>query len=221
MATKKLALLLSLLIGTSVLLVSCESDEDNKIALAQECLNDLTDSSTNPEIQACIDKVSGIETPQAYTIRCSARFLSGGLTTSKIVTAFKDYDDAPANEKEATLIDNLALTSVGAADAAYADCAKTNVPGLLYIASLTRVGTLIVVNGAGGGDIQQAIDNCESGAQNCNLTAIAESVLTLSDLYCKGDAAQEQVCIDIATAEANAGGDLEQLAQILLNQFKD
>jgi len=202
-----------------VTLSSCEEDVDNTLAKAQQCLNKVVIPG---DAQACKDMVEGIEKPEAYAIKCSASFFLGGLTTTKIVNAFTLFDDAAENEKEAVLIENLALTSTTVATAAYDECAKAGIPGLLKIAALVQIGTM--VDSQAGGDVSAQIDACianpGSGAGQCDLTSIAESALLLSDSYCKGESADEQICIDIASAEASAGGDLEALATLLLNQIK-
>ncbi|MEK6555236.1 MAG: hypothetical protein AABZ31_08350 [Bdellovibrionota bacterium] len=185
--TKILVLLVCGAIVTTTL-SSCEEEEDNKVAKAQKCLNDLTDASSDAEAQACMDKISGIESTGAYTIRCSATFFMGGLTTSKIVDAFKLHSDAAANEKEAVLIENLSLSSTAEANAAYDFCEKTGIPGLLKIAALVQIGTM--VSSQAGGDISAQIDACianpGTNPGECDLTSIASSALVLADSYCKG-----------------------------------
>lgn len=213
---------LRLVLGLSLIgvfaLSSCEESDDNKIAQAQECLNKLSDTSPSADIQACMDKVSGIETEQAYGILCSGSFLKGGLTTNKIVTAFDNADTQPAAQKEAKLIEGLSLTSTAVADQAYENCAKTNTPGLIYIASLVKIGTFINVLGTGG-SIDAKIDDCIASPSTCQLAEVGEAIPTIANLYCKGDAKDEQVCKDLEAAIASAGGDYQQMAINLLNQF--
>lgn len=201
-------------------LVACESEEDNKILAAQECFNDLSDTATDPQVDACLAKISGIETAGAYTIRCSGEFLKGGLTTSKLVAAFDGYKTQPKADQEAYLIDALALDpDEFAADQAYADCAKTETPGLNYIATLSRFGTKVKHLG-GGGTIATSIANCVADPNLCDNEAIGEMAVNMADLYCKGDAIEQQICIDIASAQAAAGDDYAAIAAALLAQIE-
>jgi hypothetical protein len=204
-------------VGFSVVvtLSSCEEDVDNTLAKAQQCLNKVVAPG---DAQACKDMVEGIEKPEAYAIKCSASFFLGGLTTTKIVNAFTLFDDAADNEKEAVLIENLALTSAPAANSAYDECSKAGIPGLLKIAALVQIGT--IVNLQPGADIGAKIDQCVNFPGTCNLTGVAQSAVLLADSYCKGESVDEQICIDIASAQASAGGDLAVLATLLLNQIK-
>lgn len=198
-------------------LAACESEEDNKILAAQLCFNDLSDAASDAQVDACLAKISGIHSENAYTIRCSGEFLKGGLTTAKLITAFDGYKTQPKANQEAYLIEQLALDpDEFAADQAYADCARTGTPGLNYIATLSRFGTKIKHMGAGGTFADQIAD-CATG--NCDNAAIGEMVVSMADLYCKGDAIEQQICIDIASAEAAAGGDYAAIAAALLAQI--
>lgn len=213
-------ILIGLITVLSLGLISCESEEDNKILAAQECFNDLADTASAAQVDACMAKIAGIETQNAYTIRCSGEFLKGGLTTLKLVTAFDGYKTQPKANQEAYLIEQLALDpNEFAADQAYSDCAKTGTPGLNYIATLSRFGTKVKHLG-GGGTIATSISNCIATPTLCDNQAIGEMVVNMADLYCKGDAVQQQICIDIASAEAASGNDFAAIAAALLAQIQ-
>lgn len=209
----------SLVFALSFGLTSCESEEDNKILAAQECFNKLSDAASDAQVDACLAKIDGIESNGAYVIRCSGEFQKGGLTTAKLVTAFDGYkNELPANQ-EAFLIDQLALDPPAtSADQAYSDCAKTGIPGLNYIATLSRFGTKVKHLG-GGGSIATSISNCVADPTLCDNQAIGEMVVNMSDLYCKGDAVDQQICIDIASAEAASPGNFAAIAAALLAQI--
>ncbi len=209
----------SLCFGITLSLVACESDEDNKILAAQMCFNELTDSATSTEVDTCLAKINGIESENAYVIRCSGEFLKGGLTTTKLMTAFDGYKAQPKANQEAYLVDQLSLDPLAtSADQAYSDCARTGIPGLSYIATLSRLGTKVKHLG-GGGSITAAITNCVNDPTLCDNQAIGEMAVSMADLYCKGDAIKQQICIDIASAKAAAGTDLAAVAAALLAQI--
>ena len=107
-----------LVVGMVVLsfgLLSCEEDEDNKLAKAQQCLDGLNDGSAVAEAQACAEKVSGLSSPASYVIRCSVGFFVGNVRTTKIAQAFDAYEDAPENEKAQVLIGALAQNTTAQA----------------------------------------------------------------------------------------------------------
>lgn len=214
-----------LLIFSSVFLLSCEEENDNKVARAQECLNHATPATA----QTCFDMVAGINTQHANVVKCGASFLTGGLTSDKIATAFENSKDASDADKESVLIEALAFTDntpavdINAANNAYTYCSLSQLPGLNYVAALCRVGTM-VVNATGGtgdpGGIDSDLTNCVNTPANCDMDAIGQTVVELSDLYCAGEAADDQICTDINSAIANnAPGDYEAIAAALLLYF--
>lgn len=226
--------IMSLAAISVLFLISCEDADDRKIASAQKCLNgigDRTGTDLSNYVQSCMDKIAGMNNEQANIIFCSGYFLKGGLTNSKIISAFGAYNDAPSEEKEAVLIKQLSLGDSSVpdakanADAAYHYCQKTNVPGLAYVASLCRIGTYVDQMNCGGScaDIRDAIDhfvgNIGSGASDADKQAVGEMVNDLSTVYCQGEAKESNICIEINSAKQAANGDLVALAEILLNQF--
>jgi hypothetical protein len=209
---------------STALLTSCEDAEDRKLASAQKCLNgvgDRTGVDLSNYAQMCMDKIAGMDNVQANNIFCAGYFLKGGLTNSKIITAFDLYNDAAEADKEAVLIENLSLgvggTAVADSNSAYTYCSKTGVAGLIYVASLCRIGTF--VDQAAGAtiddQIQDFIDNASAGDQ----TAVGEMIDDLSEVYCQGEAKESNLCIEINSAKQAAGTNYEQLAEILLAQF--
>jgi hypothetical protein len=223
------AIIFSTAFVCAIFLTSCEDAEDRKIASAQKCLNGLGDSPTQAAVDVCIGKVAGIDNEQSNIILCSAYFIRGGLTNSKIITAFDTYDDAAAADKEATLIDLLSLGSGGSsksdADNAFTYCNKTGIAGLAYVASLCRIGTYVDQMTCAGtcSNVDEAIDyfvgNIGPGASTADKEAVGEMVGTLSELYCQGEAKESNICVEIFSAQQAAGTDYELLAEILLNQF--
>ena len=66
---------------------------------------------------------------------------------------------------------------------------------------------------------QREPDTSTANPNDCDLESVGEMLVDMSDLYCKGDKADEQICLDIAAAEAGAGGDYEAIALALLAQI--
>lgn len=172
--------LLALTILTSILslslLSSCESKDDNKMAGAQECMDNLKDTDPASSAQACEDMVAGISTPQSYVIRCSAQFFIGGITTQKILDAFEAFENASDNQKASILMDSLSqadpadLTdsdlAIAQAEQTYDACKLAQSPSLLYIATASKTGTIIKNSGVPG---CAATDSCDAGTVTDNL----------------------------------------------------
>jgi hypothetical protein len=141
-------------------LSSCETKDDNKMAGAQECMDDLKDTDAPAKAMACEDMISGITTPQSYVIRCSAQFFVGGITTEKILDAFEAFENASDNQKASVLIYALSQTdasdpndndlAIAQAEKTYNACKLAKSPSLLYIATASQTGTIIKNSGPMG-----------------------------------------------------------------------
>src|SRR4051812_40545203 len=82
----------------SVILVSCGKKDADKIGEAQLCL----DKATPATAAECKVMVEGIEATGAYTIRCSANFISEGFTqAARFKQAFDAFDNNSTNNTEA------------------------------------------------------------------------------------------------------------------------
>jgi hypothetical protein len=199
---KKILILLTAALALTVFTTGCEEDADNKMSAAQKCLDDLDDTtSTDPEALACLTKINGIETPESYVIRCGIRFFVGGLKTQNIIDAFDDYEGASEANKANALMTALQQTSINEANETFLACQKSGVSSLIYIASASRVGTMVALS-PGGGDLA----TCAATPGTCNDTDVGEAVIALSNAYCVGDAKETQVCSEVASAIEAAGG---------------
>src|SRR5690606_13268518 len=72
-----------------------------------------------------------------------AKFLAGGLTTSKIVDAYKELEDSEGDNKESIFISYLALSPLNLATEAATYCRATGVEGFIYLADLAVVGSVL------------------------------------------------------------------------------
>jgi hypothetical protein len=206
--------LVIILVAFSV--IGCEEEEDNQIAQAQQCLDGLRDSDN---AQVCINKVNGLNSAEANIIRCHASFHLGGITTTSIVAAVSDYESAPAADKEATLLVALSQTPDSSrSNTTYSYCAKTGVPGLVYMATISNMGTIVKEFGANP-DPATAMAAC-AGGTSCEEDVIGEMAVNLYDIYCVGGASQTQICTDINSSINNVGaGNYQAIGEELLQYF--
>lgn len=210
-------------------LSACEDEESNKINQAQACLDKVDDSNPASAV-ACEKYIKGVNSQQAWVLRCSIDFIEGGLTNSRIIQAFKDLDDTDGanSTKEAYFIANLALSSTAAADDAFESCQKSKVASLIYIASFSRAGAYLNAAGNALGDdiidangnideaaLDAAIDSCANGDATCDLDAIGESIITLESIYCTGANKNSEACEEVNLAIENGGGTPEGVGEIL------
>lgn len=193
-----------LFIALSSFLLGCEADEDNAILQAQECFNHVDDSTavgaaSDAVAAGCVAYLGASSSPKANLLRCGIEFWRGGLRTTTLVTAFDNQKLAPANEKEATLIKDLGLSSNAVADTAYNYCKSANAPGMFYIAGLVRLGTYMQTANAGNGTAAAIIAACQ-GDGTCNSAAMGEMLIDIGSAYCVGESATSDVCVAMNTA---------------------
>lgn len=199
----RLILLFSLIIS-SLVFTACESDDDEKMLSAQNCFNALSDTipigSRPAAIATCRAKLGGLTSPDAQLINCGLELWAGGLDTVTVSNAFDAAEGVPENQKEATLIANLSLTSTAVADNAYNYCYASGASGMIYVAGLIKLGTYMdSVGGAGAPD--NYIDACLAGAPNaCASTANGEMLIEMSDSYCVGESEENDVCQALGAA---------------------
>lgn len=207
-----------LIVGVLCLVcASCENDESDKLAQAQNCLDNVP--SSNPTAaNSCMSYVSGLDSEQANIIKCSIKFLAGGLTTDKISDAYKQLNDDSVTDKEAFYISMLALSPASLASEAADYCERSGVKGLIYLANLSVVGSVLMeeigVTGIPDAtDVQNALTACQSAPGTCDDTAIGTAVLVVADSYCAGSSADAGICSQINEAVLAAGTDPAAIAQ--------
>lgn len=194
--------------------LGCETKDDNKLAAAQDCLDNLRDSDGNAAAQSCADKVAGLTSPESYVIRCSVDFFVGGVKSSDIADAFAAYNNAAESAKAAILMANLAQSTKSNAQTTLDDCVKSQVSSLIYIATVSQVGTILTIDG-GSTTPATFLANCSNVASPCDDAAIGTAVTTMYGSYCVGSAADSSVCKDVAAAIQTGGGNPTAIADAL------
>lgn len=227
---KSLAKLMLISLISIFLLSGCESDEMDDIAKAQDCL----DKAVSTDALNCVHFVAKYDSQKANIIKCSAYFMSGGLTTQKIADAYKELVQNGGTDKEALFISTLTLeagpydspptandpaAALLIAQKADAFCQRTAVKGLIYLSSLSVIGSSLALAVPGGVGFttfppdQTELDNtlaaCEASPSSCNVTGITSAAELIADSYCVGSNADTDVCkkIDTALADPDQAGE--------------
>jgi hypothetical protein len=197
---------------SSVFFLGCENKEKADLVKAQTCL----DAATSETALTCLDSISGYDTAQANVLKCSIYFYSGGLTTQRLVNAYKQLDTSSTN-KEAAFIAALTLTGTSPADGlekanqANSFCKKSGLSSLIYLGGLSVMGTSLYAVAPGGAfgdlangvlpsqaEIDAAVDQCLT---SCDATTLAGIATTVSTTYCTGSNTTSDVCKKIAESE--------------------
>lgn len=216
------------IVASSLFNVSCEDDDDNKLASAQECFDNLPDSAPDAAAQACEAKIAGLTSPESYVLRCSVRFFLGGVKTTNIIAAFDAMEGASSNLKAATLMTKLKQTNLTFAESTRDACKQSQVSSLDFLATVSFTGTAMLdgtgatfvdINNPTSGEITAMLSDCASGG--CNNAAIGTAVVSMYDSYCLGDTATTPVCSDIYSAIQTGGGDPATIADKLFDYLQN
>lgn len=191
-------------------LLGCEDKDTNAVAKAQECLDKAREAA---DAAACRGLIEGKSSQQAYIVRCSIEFVAGGLTTQKVIDAFK-AEKTGSESKEAKLISLLSLggtNPTATADNAAAYCKLSGIPGLIYLANLSVIGTYL--NPSVNTDLSTYLNDCANGIGSCSDAAIGTAVISIADSYCTDANSSSDVCAKINTAITEANGSPEDIAK--------
>ncbi len=201
-----------LAVGLSVVLISCETEEDNTIAKAQKCLDQASPNSA----AECRGMVGDLQSAASYAIRCAARFIENGLTTAKVADAMSSSkEQAGAVDPAASMMVMISFTSTAQVNLTYADCQKSESASYLYLANLAKIGTAITTISAplqthiqnGTTPTQAEIDTALGALAGdpAGQTSLGEAALSIAGTKC-ANGETDDVCTKINKAIADAGG---------------
>lgn len=217
-----------------LILLGCANKEGDAISLAQNCLDQIPPDDGSQALR-CIEFIEGFSSQGSDIIRCSAYFMSGGLTTRRIVDAFKKLENNDDDRKESLFISLLALDSIEVAQNADLFCKRTGLATYSYLSNLAVIGTTLQTVFGGGRfsdlteeelkeAVQETLEGCQGNGSNAELISncqaqaqvLAGSAVELSNSYCTTEKRKEEkVCQDIQGAIAASDGTNEQITAAL------
>lgn len=225
MLLKMPATLLTVVLGAA-LLSGCQAEQTEKdmLAEAQFCLDKATDQTSS---DACMSKISGLTSPQAYTLRCAAGFIGAEITSpANLSTALNAIGDGAGTT---SMLSALSFPSTTAAINTFNDCNQSGQSGLKLIGAMAKSAT-VLANAAGSLASCADITSCDpqqlestmadllanltaggdSQAQAEEvITAIVSSIQTVHASTCGGSAdTNTDICGQINAAVAESGMDI-------------
>ncbi|MFV3408446.1 hypothetical protein ACNH6C_07550 [Bdellovibrio bacteriovorus] len=232
---------------SAAILTGCEGEQTEKdmIAEAQFCLDEARDAAS---ANACMSKINGITSPNAYTLRCAAGFISSGITSaanlSQALTAISEDGSATG------MLTALNFGDVSLVNSTASYCSQSGQKGLALIGAMAKSATALanaadLLGGLGscGGDIascdtaaiESAITGLIASISDTNdpdydlavetVSSIGSSIQTVYSVTCSGtNNANSDICGDINQAAATAGinmatADIAAIGQALLAQW--
>lgn len=224
--------ILVLLAGLTFGLTACEDKQDDKVFSAQQCLDKA--GAGNANVDDCVNMINGISSPKAYVIRCSADFIRANISNATIVTAIKDLDNKnPGTDPTITLLGTFKFTTNATAEAAVANCTATGSDNLRMLALTAQTATILFeALGTTPENFVTDLNNFLNSYDPNNpasysgiagdLESLGQTLNSIAPIACKKGGAFEgnEVCNNMAEAQAQAGGNLEELAKQFLDQMK-
>lgn len=235
---KKIKLLLpfaAVLMTTA--LYSCKESDTSKLQNAQLCLN----SATAATAMGCVSDISSDQSPIAFSLRCSAIFVSQGYGNAvTFIDALKSIND-PANcsgcSSTVNAINAFKFTAAGvsssiqrdennaAANYAFTQCSQADAKIYAQIASLFKLGTLtsmLAYNFSGGAAYTQ--DDLAAQIQNLPPADVGAIVTTTYSTACNNlDKASDETkkyCAELKTA-IDGGSTETEIGQCLMEKLQN
>lgn len=202
-------------------LVSCGKKDADKVGEAQLCL----DKATQATAASCKAMVEGIETTGAYSILCSANFITEGFTeASRFKQAFDSFDNNSSNNTE-SFMSVLTFKSQASMDlnATFATetnsyCAKSGSKGLMFLGTMATTATTfaqvaynLTAGASGTAPTAQQINdaltdlknNPSSGSNPATISAVGTVIASTYTTSCQtGSDANQSMCDQLNTALA-------------------
>jgi hypothetical protein len=229
----------SILLVVLFFIISCAEKENDKIGDAQFCLDNLTDySATN--VNACTVGMQGLESKDAYMVRCSANFIIEGFADpNKFLTAINQLSSAGNTNPTMAMMGLLTFKSKGTdaasitANKAFAAetfeyCKLSGSAGSILMSSFVNMATTIAGASAAAAALFEpghTITQAEMQAAVTDLEGQSDGVLgsTAQVAYqtscANGDPSNAQLCATLSTA-IGSSTDPDAIGAALRAQFQ-
>lgn len=190
-----------LLISSIVALTAgCSRKDQDKIGDAQTCL----DTATRATVATCVEKVNGLESSQAYLIRCAAKFIEEGFDdASRLSSAYQQMTNSgtggsgiQASQAVMSVLafKSAATTAANSANATLAQnyCNLSTSKGLILLASIASMSTKVLAltsqPSCSGGVTQQCIQDSMAAAASdpAAQAAIGQATVDAYNSNCSG-----------------------------------
>lgn len=176
---------LSLIVATFFVVNSCGPKAVDKIADAQICL----DTANPTQVDDCLDKISGIESEAAYSLRCAGAFIKEGfLDPNVFIDSLSTITSGGVTASTFTQAMSLITfnnsssisTNNGNAAAAFNNCYLSGGKATTFLASFGYFSTALALYGSLNGVTYDNGDSSSTFATKLT-TALATAVLDTGD----------------------------------------
>ncbi|MBF0316012.1 MAG: hypothetical protein HQK52_21510 [Oligoflexia bacterium] len=204
---------MNILLACSILglfsLLSCgESEEQNDLNQAQDCLNKALPANA----AACRTLLVNHHSKEAYTLRCASDFLAEGVTATKMAEALEKRDATDTtNNALLGMMGIISFSTEALLDQADADCSRSGYPSYVMLAKMAKISTKIAT--VGGLTISAASKPTQTEMETALATAynggnpssdtketVGAAAQIIKNDYCNADNATSKVCTTVTTA---------------------
>lgn len=216
-------------------LMGCEAEQTEKdmLAEAQFCL----DKATAANASACMSKIQGLTSPQAYALRCAEGFITAGVTSPQNLADAMTSITTPGQATTA-MLSALSFGDTSAANTTFNNCSLSNQSGLALIGTMAKSATILTnatsvlascgTGGCDAAELASGITNLLNAVSSNDTSAtetvveIVSSVETVYTTTCSGAAsANTEICGQFDAAASAAGVDITNMTseqKLLLGQ---
>ncbi len=203
--------LMVILVLVFSVLVGCEDKSETDLFKAQLCI----DNANAANVNACLNQIEGDTSKRAAVLRCSAAFISEDITDDSIVRAIENLKGDQEASSTSVAIEEFAMSSPEASDAAVNTCEKTESESLIALANFANFATVLTpvlnalgLGGACGDDVQCAIDAFDPSVPGNadDEAALGAAISASSDSLCDpttGLFKSSDACTDLKAAQGN------------------
>ncbi len=193
----------------AAVLLSTLACKEESLFDAQACLNRV-DENVQADVLACLNGVQNLNSPEANAIKCSILLTAGGITTARMVNAFKQQDSGSESSMMTDFSFNKYPTPTEnktKATEARDICKLSGEKGLIGISSFSSIGTLLckgalTCSNASPAAVNTLLDDCAT-LNNCSQAdkdEIGETVIVMNEVYCSGANTESTECQTLSSA---------------------
>jgi hypothetical protein len=214
----------------SLCVLGCSESVEDRLGDTQICLDGVGPA----DAQACLSKINGIERAQAYTLRCSASFITEHFGRGdRIKKAFQLLETSGEGAAAFLGYFTFATQSTASANVEFAKltkeyCAKSGQKSLKLLGvmaytatSIASIGSLTwdIDNLPTAADIKNAITQALAGS-SAPIIEIGNALISAAGSCQSGNIPNQKLCDDLNQAVNQGQGDPEQVARVLLDNWK-
>lgn len=235
----------SVLLLLSFAVMSCQKNETDLLQEAQSCLND----SPSSEARNCVSKISSINTPAAYKLRCAAIYIHEGFgAASSLINGLNDMNNPSGGggcsgscSPTFAVINNFNFHSgdnqdaqnrarnIATADEAVETCALTESKAYIQVSSLFKIGTMAKMAayldpGLAPGQEPTAAE-IETALSGLPPAEIGELATTTYNLACANNSnpsdSAKKYCDELSESISSYGSNFSAIGSCLLGKIDD